>query len=197
MSEFLTSMSNFLGSGVGKGLLTATELGTTGAGLVGNIMNEKARSAQYNEIANAEKTLGDPTALAKQVVAATQPLNSGLVQSVENNVSGNLASEGLSQAPGIQAASLAQALAPFQQQNQQTAMQLVLERLGLPIQYGTAGASVLPPNVDLSKLLAMLSQNNSGSDVSNPTDLMSLVWGNPSISGTGNLPLTQSAPSGF
>ena len=159
--EALTSLSTFLSSPTAQSLLKIGEVGMAGSGLVGNIMNERQRSQQLNYATNAEKTLQDPTALAKQVSAATQPLNSGLVQGIENTVSGNLAEQGLSQAPGIQASTLAQSLAPFQQQNQNTALQLVLTRLGLPLQYVNSILGNMPQQTNLSPLLALIQRNNA------------------------------------
>src|ERR1700687_2418714 len=49
-----------------------------------------------------------------------------------------------------------QALAPFEQQNQNTALQLVMERLGLPIQYANAYLQGLPKSSNMSPLLALL-----------------------------------------
>lgn len=164
MPEMLGNLGQFFGGSgsPGTGLLDLLGLGTAGAGTIGNIMNQKARSDQLGKISKAEKTLGNPTQLAEQVSAATQPLNEGLVQSVGNTVSGSLAERGLSQAPGIQGTELAQALAPFQQANQQTALQLVLERLGLPIQYAQAYLGGLPGNANISPILAMLMKQGMG-----------------------------------
>jgi hypothetical protein len=145
-------VGNFFQGGGGKLL----ESGLTGAGLIGNLLTQKQRSDELSYLQNQQKQLQDPTALAKQVAAATQPLNTGLVQGVENQVQGSLAEQGLSQAPGIQAAVLSQALAPFEQQNQQTALQLVLQRLGLPLSYASTYLQGLPQPANLSPLLALL-----------------------------------------
>lgn len=182
MSETLAKISSmFGGSGsAGSGILDLAGLGTAGSGLIGNILNERQRSDQINQL----KSLENPNTLAKDVVSATQPLNSGLVQSVGSQVNANLASQGLSQAPGIQATELSQALAPFEQQNQQTALQLVLQRLGIP----ESIIASLPGNTNIAPILAMLlRQNNSGgsgmfggggSGGIDPSTLMNLVWGN-------------------
>src|ERR1700693_902672 len=196
MPEMLGSIGSFFGGSSGKGLLDVLGLGSAGMGLFGNIATERARSQQLDMIKNAERTLGNPQALARQVSAATQPLNEGLVQSVGNTVSGSLAEQGLAQAPGIQATTLAQALAPFEQQNQNTALQLVMERLGLPIQYANAYLQGLPKSSNMSPLLALLMRQNNPSGGS--------VSGFPDTSGipsdTGSI-LSQfenfSAPSSF
>ena len=144
------------GGGGGGGLMSLLNLGSSGLGMFGNLMNDIQRQGQLNMIKKNEKTLGDPTQLAKQVASATQPLNEGLVQSVDNTVKGSLAESGLSQAPGILATTESQALAPFEQQNQNTALQLVMERLGLPIQYASAFLGGMGGNANLAPLLAML-----------------------------------------
>ena len=182
--EALGSLTQFLSSGAGSSLFKIGELGLTGAGLAGNISAEKQQQDAYNLAKKQEQTLPDPTALAKQVSAATQPLNAGLVQGVENTVSGNLAEQGLSQAPGIQAATLAQALAPFEQQNQQQALQLVLTRLGLPLSYIQTMLANQPKQTNLSPLLALLTRQNNPSptgtggstSLSTPNDFLNLTY---------------------
>lgn len=156
MSELLSSVASFGGEGGANPIQALLGLGSSGLGLFGNLMNEIQRQGQLNMIKKSEKTLGDPTQLAKQVSSATQPLNEGLVQSVDNTVKGSLAESGLSESPGILATTESQALAPFEQQNQSTALQLVMERLGLPIQYASAFFGGQGGNANLAPLLAML-----------------------------------------
>jgi hypothetical protein len=103
--------------------------GLVGAGEVGNILEGNKAGQYQNFVMNLLK---NPQLLAQMAAKIQQPLNNGLTQAVGNQVQGNLASRGLSQAPGIFAASESQALAPFYQQNQNTAMQAVLQSLGLP-----------------------------------------------------------------
>ncbi len=166
IGSILANVGQFFGSDAGGGLLKATEAGLGGAGLIGNILNEKARSDQISALTKQEKNLPDATALAKQVAAATQPLNMGLVQGVENTVQGTLASQGLSQAPGIQASVLSQSLAPYEQQNQSTALELVMRRLGLPLEYASTILGGLPKDTNLAPLLALLQK---GSGTGNPS----------------------------
>jgi hypothetical protein len=150
MSDFLGSIGNFFGSPAGKGLGEVAGLGATGAGLVGNLMADRQRAAAANA-ARANMNL-TPAQLGAQVSSATQPLNNALVQAVTGNVNSNLAEQGLSEAPGLIATATSQALAPFQQQNQQTALQLVLQKLGLPAEF----ARTIPQNAQLAPLLALL-----------------------------------------
>jgi hypothetical protein len=157
MADMLGSLGAFFGGSgsAGSGLLDLLGIGTAGAGTVGNIMNQKQRSDQINKL----NALDNPTKLAQEVSQTTAPLNQGLVQSVGNTVSGQLAEQGLSQAPGIQATELSQALAPFEQQNQSTALSIVLQQLGIP----QSIIASLPNNANIAPIIAMLMrQNNPG-----------------------------------
>ena len=156
MSEFLGQIGNFFGSTAGKGLGEVAGLGATGAGLVGNLLADRQRAAAASQAQkNANLT---PAQLSAQVNQATAPLNANLVQAITGNVNANMAEQGLSQAPGLQASAIAQGLAGPEQQNQQTALQLVLQRLGLPAEF----ARTIPQNANLSPLLAMLFKGFSG-----------------------------------
>jgi hypothetical protein len=155
MPEIIGSLGSVLSSGGANPLMSLLSLGSSGAGAIGNIFTDIQRQQQINKL----NSLDNPATLSKEVAQATQPLSSGLVQSVGNQVSGSLAEQGLSQAPGIQATELAQALAPFQQQNQNTALQLVLQQLGIPMSI----IQGLGSNSNLSPLFALLMrQNNPG-----------------------------------
>jgi hypothetical protein len=156
MAELLGSIGSFFSSGAGKGLETIAGLGATGSGLIGNLMADQQRSAAASA---AQKNMQlTPQQLSSQVSSATQPLNAGLIQAVTGNVNANLAEQGLSESPGLIATAQSQALAPFQQQNQQTAMQLVLQKLGLPAEF----ARTIPPNANMSQLIALLMRGSGG-----------------------------------
>jgi hypothetical protein len=103
--------------------------GLLGAGEIGNIMEERKRMAYQNFVMDLLK---NPQKLAQMAAKIQAPLDNGLVQATNNRVQGDMASRGLSQAPGIFAASESQALAPYIQQNQSTALQAVMQSLGLP-----------------------------------------------------------------
>jgi hypothetical protein len=156
--DALQSLGTFFASPGGKGLESLATLGATGAGLAGNISASHQQQQEANYLKQQQALLADPTKLAQEVAGATQPLNKALVSDVSNNVSGTLAEQGLAQAPGIQASTLATSLAPFEQQNQQTALQIVMQRLGLPIQYATALLQNQPKGTNLAPLLALLSK---------------------------------------
>lgn len=122
--------------------------GLFGSGELGNLLQSHKQN-QYQDL--LLKYAQNPTLLTQAVTAATKPLDNALVQAVNNRVQGDMAARGLAQAPGIFGASEAQALAPFVQQNQQTAQQQVLASLGLP---GEVTGINRPPT-DNSSALAM------------------------------------------
>jgi hypothetical protein len=163
MPDLLSTIGNFFGSSAGKGLSEIAGLGATGAGLVGNLAADRQRS-QAASLAQKNANLS-PQQLATMVTGATNPLNANLVQAVTGNVNANLAEQGLSEAPGLIASAESQSLAPFIQQNQQTALQLVLQKLGLPAEL----ARTIPANANLSPLIAMLFKSGGASSPSGTT----------------------------
>jgi len=150
MSEMLGNVAQFFSSPAAKALSEIAGVGATGAGLVGNLLADRQRS----QAAAAAKRNMDltPAQLGLQVQQATQPLNAALVQAVERNVNANLAEQGLSEAPGLIASATSQGLAPYAQQNEQAALQLVMQRLGLPAEF----ARTIPQNAQLGPLIALL-----------------------------------------
>jgi len=142
------------------------QIGTSGAGIVGNILN----SIQQGKVASAAAKNANlsPTQLATQVSQAEQPLDRSLINTVNNQVQADMASRGLAEAPGIFASTEAQALAPFQQQNQQAALQLIMQKLGLPaetlyaLRAGGGGYANLSPLLQsLLKLFPAQAQPNN------------------------------------
>lgn len=150
MSEALQAIGNFFQGPTGKAVSSIGSLGATGAGLVGNLLNEKARS----DAANMAKrnALLSPAQIAQQVNQATQPLDQNLVRAITGRVNADMAAQGLSQAPGLLAQNLGIALAGPEQIQQQKALEIVMARLGLPKEY----ASLIPQNSQLAPGIAML-----------------------------------------
>lgn len=147
-------------------ILPFVTAGTAGAGLVGNIMS----SVQQGNVAgeaehNAHLT---PAQLGTMVSGATVPLDRSLINAVNNQVQGDMASRGLAEAPGIFAASEGQALAPFEQANQDRALQLVLAKLGLPASTLAALRSGGGGMANLSPLLQMIMKQFPGGAGSSP-----------------------------
>src|ERR1035441_1240986 len=110
--------------------------GMAGAGTIGNLIEAKKKADYQNYI---NDLMQHPEKLAALVQKMQKPMDNALVQGVTNQVQGNMAERGLSQAPGIFAASQSQALAPYEQQNYNTALSSVMNMLGMPA--GTFGQS--------------------------------------------------------
>lgn len=136
-----------------------------GIGGVGQILQSVLQAQQLNKV-KAEENLS-PQALAQRVSSATQPLSAGLTENVGNVVQANMAERGLSQAPGIFATTESQALAPFYQQNQQTALALIAQQLGIPLQALTALMG--GQKSDMSNLFTKLAMGNLGQVTGTPT----------------------------
>ena len=129
---------------------------TAVAGTAGNILEEYKKMQYQNYVMDLMK---NPQKLAALVAKLQQPLNNGLTQAVGNQVQGNMAERGLSQAPGVFAASESQALAPYYQQNQNAALQSVMQMLGMPA--GSFGSSVNTSG-SMQSLMNSLKNRNTG-----------------------------------
>ena len=158
MPDFLSSIGTFFGSGAGQGLAKLAGLGATGAGLIGNLGAEKQAQKEENFLTGQQNYIAGltPQAISKMAVQGAAPLDAGLVQAIGNQVGGTLAEQGLAQSPGIQAASLAQAEAPYIENNFNTSLQAVLQKLGLPAQIAGTALAGMPKPVSLAPLLALL-----------------------------------------
>jgi len=130
-------------------------LATSGLGLVGNIMNSITRGKAIGRLEDINKLT--PQQLAAKVAAARQPLDRALVENIENQVQADVATRGLSQAPGVFAAEESQALAPAEQANLDRAMQLVLAQWGIPNEILAATSG---PGSDPTTALMMLMLRN-------------------------------------
>lgn len=121
--------------GLGQILPSIISGGSFASGTIGNILEERKRANYQNMIMDIIK---NPAKLAALVAKLQKPMDNALVQGVTNQVQGNMAERGLSQAPGIFAGNLAQSLAPYEQQNYNSALNAVMQTLGMPA--GTFGA---------------------------------------------------------
>jgi hypothetical protein len=160
VSEVLGKIGGFFSGGGGKAVMG----GLAGAGEIGNILNAVQRNRQIGKLNAAEDKFANmtPEQLSAMVNKATQPLDTGLVSSINNMVQADMATRGLSQAPGIFAATEAQALAPYKLQEQQLALQLVLKQLGLPIEYANAIIGSLPKDTNIMPILLSIMRGNAG-----------------------------------
>jgi len=151
MSELLSSVGGFLNSNSGalKGLATAAG---TGANLYSGISNAKNLSDYNSTQSYVQNLVKNPTQLAAAAAKLQQPLSAGLTDQVTNQVQGQMAERGLGGSPAAMTSAITQSLAPYIQQNQSTAMQTLMNSLGL----ASASRPATLPTMDMSKLIAML-----------------------------------------
>src|SRR5260370_24051473 len=99
-------------------------IGSTGAGIFGNILNSITRGREISNLQSAEKRFAKltPEQLSGLVSRAEHPLSQDLLQSVGNAVQADVAGRGLAESPGVFAATETQALAPYKIQQQRIAL---------------------------------------------------------------------------
>jgi hypothetical protein len=151
MPDAIASIGSSLGSvfGGSGGLGNLLKTIITGTGLIGNFMNQRQQQGALNQELAYQK---NPSLAAAKIASLEQPLSQGLIQDVGNSTQGYLAERGLAESPQQTTAVLGQALAPYVQQNQNTAMQ---EFFGL---LNPAGAK-FPQNTNLASLFSLFNKN--------------------------------------
>jgi len=134
-----------------------------GLGTAGNIFGDIQKMQEQKRLADYQKSIMgmSPQTLSRMVASATAPLSHGLEQAVGNEVQGATAERGLAQAPGIYSANLAQSLAPYYQQNQQQALQEVMQKLQLPLE-STPPSFLYGQPQDMTNLLMAWLRNMGG-----------------------------------
>lgn len=194
MSDVMSNIGGFF-----KTAAPAITGASAGAGLFGNILSSITRGKEIGNLQSAEKKFANlsPEALSGLVSRAEQPLGQDLLQSVGNTVQADMASRGLSQAPGVFAAAETQALAPYKIEQQKIALQLVLKQMGLPIEYADAILKASGGNADVSKLLALLMNQGKSATGGIPTGLTDDTSGGDLISQIINSQAPTDAAPGF
>lgn len=156
--EALSSIGTFLGSGAGKAI---TSIGTAGAGLVQNL-------EAYRKQKQVQDLISNPAKFNAMVAATEKPLSAGLTADIARQSDAYGAERGLGSSPAIMKDVYAQALAPYQYQQQQAAVNSVLQRLGL-----MAGHPVQP--IDMSSIFKALSMGGTKPpDVTSGIDLSTI-----------------------
>jgi hypothetical protein len=159
MSDLMSSLGSFLTANT-PALKTLATVGGTGANIYSGISNA-INTGNYNSTQSyIQNLVKNPTALAAASAKLQQPLSAGLTDEIGNQVQGSLAERGLGGSPAAYTSQLTQALAPYIQQNQNTAMNTLMQSLGI-------GSSARPqqlPQVNLSQLMALMKANGSASD---------------------------------
>ena len=151
MSEFLSNIGNFLSNANDmKSVTSLLGLAGTGANIYSGIQNTEANNQALGAQKYVTSLMENPAKMTAAAAQYAQPLSAGLTSDISNQVQANLAERGLGSSPSAYTQQLTQALAPYIQQNQQTAMQQLLQTLGL------APKPTATPMMDMSKLLASL-----------------------------------------
>jgi hypothetical protein len=114
--------------------------------------------------ANMEKQIADismnPQLLNQRINQFTRPLNQNLINSVTRATAPSIAERGLATAPGMSQQITAEALAPYEQQNQQMGTNLALQSFQPVQQYAEGfGTGMAQKNEDLATLLGLLGSN--------------------------------------
>jgi hypothetical protein len=169
------AFSNILSSiggagGIVKGLGAITSI----AGMINQFsLANKEKSALDRSIYYSKH----PEAINSLVKQFDKPLETGLVKGTENIVNASLAEQGLSQAPGIQTQVLSQALAPYQQNEQQMAITEAFKALGLPAETLASIQSTMRPDQLAQMLKGILPGQNQPTGPTGPLPSDQGGWG--------------------
>lgn len=159
--DALSNIGNWLGSTAGK---TVMGLGTAGAGLVQNLQ-------AYQKQKQVQDLISNPAKFNAMVAATEKPLSQGLTTDIARQSDAYGAERGLGSSPAVMQDVFAQALAPYQYQEQQAAVNSVLQRLGLMAQN-----QVKP--IDVSSIFKALSMAGT-----TPKPYPTGTWGGGSVGG--------------
>ncbi len=187
MSQLFSSLGSFFSSPAAAPVISGA---SSGLGLLGNLISGVEGQKEQNLLTTQQDKIANltPSQLTSMVTSAEAPINQGLIQDVGNTVQADVASRGLSQAPGVFASEESQALAPYEQQNYQTALSQVMQQLGLPLQYAGVISELLKgQQTNLSPSLALFLKSLQGgaggggaipgASTPNYTQLLDLIQG--------------------
>lgn len=145
MSDIFANIGNWLSSTQGQDI---TKLGTAGGGFLQNWLASRQANQKQQFV---QDLITNPAKFNALVAQTEQPLNQGLVQDITRQTDAYGAERGFGSSPAIMKDILAQALAPAEMQNQQTAINSLLQRLGI-----YSGQPTMKP-VDLTSIFKALS----------------------------------------
>jgi len=110
-------------AGIFPDLMAGSAVAGTAGNIFGDVEASKTAGLQQQQIKNELSYQNNPAKFAALVRSFMTPLSQGLVQSVTRGADASGAASGLSDSPGLMAYIVSQALAPYAQQEQQTAAQ--------------------------------------------------------------------------
>jgi hypothetical protein len=141
-------------------------LGMAGLGAYGNAETSSEESTALSDVTNLiGKYAGlTPSTISAGIEGFEQPMSSALNENIMNQVQANLAERGLGNSPEIAQEVTAQALAPYDLQEQSLATQDYFNMLGLPLEAAKSLPNV--PQSNVSGIMALLaSMGGAGSSL--------------------------------
>jgi hypothetical protein len=109
---------------------------------------------------DAAKTGMNPALMNQRIQAMTRPLSQQLVKSVTRATTPGIAEAGLATSPGMSQQMIAEALAPYQIQEQQMGQNAAFQSMTPAFQVGAGSAGLYPSaGVDLVELMKMMGQS--------------------------------------
>ena len=133
MSDVFGKIASSIGGAVKSNPLAA--IGTGVSGLT-NFFKSRQQNEYLKKQLDYQKFLSgltsDPAKMSAYISGFEKPLSAGLTKGIENEVQAAGAERGLSTSPQIMSEILAQALGPYQLQEQQQAIAAAMHALGLP-----------------------------------------------------------------
>jgi hypothetical protein len=136
--------------------VTIALIASLGVGAFGNIWGAKQESDIQGTLLDLLQKYANltPEQAAAAIQQFMQPMSQGLQNTILNKVQASMGERGLAGAPGLIAEATAQALSPYELEQQKLASQNYFNMLGLPMGITFPGSS----QADLSGLAQMLFQ---------------------------------------
>lgn len=137
LSGIIGQITQGMGGQTGQGLMGLLGMGEN---IFSKIMQWRAMSQAKQQQEQLQKLISNPSLLSARIRQATQPLDQNLTRTVTDQTLADLATRGLNPqtAPGTTQQAVAQALAPYEQQNVNAATQMIMQTLGLPFESAMA-----------------------------------------------------------
>lgn len=154
--------------------------------LFGTQQAGSAAKAPYNLQMQAANESMNPATMNARIGAFTKPLSNQLVGSIMRSTAPNIAARGLATSPGMSQQIDAEALAPYEMQEQQLGSRNAFESLQPSFQVGSELAGSYPEtNAALYKLLAQFAQGGASGNSGSNSSPFAGWFGNAFSSGAG------------
>lgn len=200
----LSKVGGVLGGGAkaGSALAGLGDIAKLVTGVMGTISNAKQASrseAISKQMADYAKQMtaiaNNPQELARRALAVRQPLSTGLLEGVGNDVQAQLAERGLGSSPAQAEQILGQTLAPYEQHAQDVAIQAVMQLLGLPVEALGAASKGVPSPADTTGFWKMFQSDPTAGGTGYPIISTPGGYGSTPIPGAPDYGPAPDAPS--